>query len=78
LWPFTISKERINPIEATKAGFNGYNDTITNYISDSYQEYLKKAYGSFLKELENYALSELSTKDGLSKRVMGWDCRIKL
>ena len=35
-------KERINPIEATKAGNYKYNNQIANYISDNYQKDLKK------------------------------------
>jgi hypothetical protein len=31
-------KKRVNPIEATKAGFYDYNSQLANYISDPYQE----------------------------------------
>ena len=34
-------KKGINPIEATKAGYHDYNDTIANYISDDYILHLK-------------------------------------
>ena len=37
-------KLRINPIEATKAGENQYNDRVANYVSDEYQEDLKENY----------------------------------
>ncbi len=71
-------QKEINPIEATKAGINTYNDTIVNYISDRHQEYLRESYSSFLSELEKYPMSELTKQDALSARVMVWDCRMKL
>ena len=71
-------QKEINPIEATKAGIDTYNDTIVNYISDGHQEFLRESYISFLSELEKYPLSELTKEDALSARVMEWDCRMKL
>lgn len=71
-------KKGANPIEATKAGFNSYNDTIANYISDSYQETLKEKYDSFLTLLDQYEKSMMSKEQWLSLRVMQWDCSIKL
>ncbi len=71
-------KKGANPIEATKAGFNSYNDTIANYISDDYQELLKEKYRGFLNELNAYEESMMTEAQWLSLRVMRWDCSIKL
>lgn len=71
-------KERINPIEATKAGNFEYNNTIANYISDTYQNELKAEYQNFLNRLNEINLSELTRADQLSLKVMKWDCEIKL
>ena len=71
-------KKAINPIEATKAGFNVYNDTIANYISDAYQAELKTKYKGFLDQLDGYNESMMSKEQWLSLRVMRWDCSIKL
>jgi len=71
-------KKGINPIEATKAGFNKYNDTIANYISDNYQEFLKEEYANFLDQLNAYDESMMTEEQWLSLRVMRWDCSIKL
>lgn len=71
-------KKGANPIEATKAGFHTYNDTIANYISDAYQETLKEKYSSFLTMLDQYDESMVSKEQWLSLRVMRWDCAIKL
>ncbi|WP_273566137.1 DUF885 domain-containing protein [Maribacter halichondriae] len=71
-------KKNINPIEATKAGFEKYNDTIANYISDSYQAHLTEKYSEFLSLLKNYDETMMTQEKWLSLRVMIWDCSIKL
>lgn len=71
-------KKSINPIEATKAGYNAYNDTLANYISDNYIQNLKNEYTYFLDVLTQYDSLEVSPEDWLSIRVMQWDCNLKL
>jgi uncharacterized protein (DUF885 family) len=71
-------KKSINPIEATKAGFSEYNDTIANYISDDYILHLKDRYSYFLDELSKYDSTNVSAADYMSMRVMQWDCAVKL
>ncbi|MEP2278301.1 DUF885 domain-containing protein [Maribacter sp.] len=71
-------KKSINPIEATKAGFSAYNDTIANYISDDYILHLKDRYSYFLEALSAYDSAQVSSADYMSMRVMEWDCKVKL
>ena len=71
-------KKGANPIEATKAGFSDYNDTIANYISDDYQELLKRRYRDFLDQLDAYDQDMMTEEQWLSLRVMRWDCSVKL
>tara|TARA_R110002051_G_scaffold255120_2_gene314223 strand:+ start:59380 stop:61224 length:1845 start_codon:yes stop_codon:yes gene_type:complete len=71
-------KKSINPIEATKAGYSTYNDTIANYISDDYILHLKDRYTYFLEELGKYDSTQISAADYMSMRVMEWDCNVKL
>lgn len=71
-------KKSINPIEATKAGYSAYNDTVANYISDKYILHLKDRYAYFLKKLEQYDSTTVAPIDWMSLRVMKWDCTIKL
>ncbi len=70
-------KKSINPIEATKAGFSKYNDTITNYISHDYQAHLIEKYSFFLDQLSKYDSTSLTPAQWMSLRVMRWDCSIK-
>ena len=71
-------KERINPIEASKAGNFKYNNYIANYISDDYQKDLKKKYTYFLNLLAKIDQEKISETGLLSMKVMEWDCKIKL
>jgi uncharacterized protein (DUF885 family) len=70
-------KKEINPIEATKAGFNEYNNKFANYISTPYQKNLISRYSQFLDELAKYDSTQVSPSQWLSMRVMAWDCQIK-
>lgn len=74
---YTEFKKRINPLEATKAGFNAYNDRVANYVSAPYINYLKESYTRFLNEIDQYDSSQLTVSQWMSLRVMKWDCNIK-
>jgi len=71
-------KKRINPIEATKAGYYEYNDQVANYISTPYLEDLKVSYQNFLNELDRYDSTQVTPAQWMSLQVMRWDCQIKL
>src|SRR6478736_2084214 len=71
-------KKRINPLEATKAGFSEYNDQVANYISTPYQNELIASYSEFLSELKKYDSTMVTPAQQLSMSVMEWDCNIKL
>ena len=70
-------KLRINPIEASKAGENKYNDHIANYISDSYQQDLITNYTQFLDAAGTYDSTSVSPAQWMSLKVLQWDCDIK-
>lgn len=71
-------KKRINPIEATKAGFSEYNNQVANYISTPYQQDLKTNYRRFLDELTKYDSTQMTASQWMSLQVMKWDCTLKL
>lgn len=71
-------KLRINPVEATKAGVNTFNDTLANYISEPYQNDLRANYTSFLKKLDGIDSTTITPSQWLSMQVMEWDCNVKL
>lgn len=71
-------KKRINPIEATKAGFREYNDQVANYVSEPYKKDLLANYTMFLKELSKYDSVSVTPAQWMSMEVMKWDCSIKI
>lgn len=70
-------KKSINPIEATKAGYSAYNDTVANYISIEYQQHLIEEYAKFLNRLAAFDSTQVTAAQWISLRVMQWDCTIK-
>ncbi len=70
-------KKRINPIEATKAGYAEYNGEVANYISTPYQQEMIANYGRFLSEIDQYDSTTLSPSQWMSLQVMKWDCNLK-
>lgn len=70
-------KLQINPIEATKAGYAQFNDTITDYVSEGYQNHLLDAYRTFLSRIEHVDTIGLNETQQLALEVMKWDCAIK-
>lgn len=71
-------KKRINPLEATKAGYAEYNDQVANYISTPYREDLIANYRRYLDELGKYDSTQVTPSQWMSMGVMKWDCNIKL
>jgi len=74
---YTAFKKRINPLEATKAGFNQYNNQVANYVSAPYIKDLTDSYTHFLNEIALYDSTQLTASQWMSLRVMKWDCNIK-
>jgi len=71
-------KKAINPLEATKAGYNEYNGQLANYISAPYLNNLRESYGQFLQAISSIDTTQISAENLLSMKVMQWDCSIKL
>jgi uncharacterized protein (DUF885 family) len=71
-------KKRINPIEATKAGYYEYNGQLSNYITSAYRDDLIKQYTSFLLQIRSIDSTQVSASEWMSLNVMKWDCEIKL
>lgn len=70
-------KLKINPIEGTNAGMEGYNNKLVNYIDTDVQADMIAEYGAFLKAIAAVDPNTLSEADQMSIQVMEWDCKIK-
>lgn len=69
---------KLNPIQATFAGDNRYNDTLPNFLSEEYKLKLKNYFKTYKEKLSHYNDDELTETEKLSKAVMLWDCEINL
>ncbi|WP_046758647.1 DUF885 domain-containing protein [Kordia jejudonensis] len=68
----------LNPLNATFAGINTYNDQFPNFLSDEHHEKMKAHYASFKEELTNFEDASLSESEQLSKEILRWDCDMNL
>ena len=69
---------RLNPLSATFQGDDRYNDTIPNFLSDSYEKALKDYYTEYRAELADFTEDELSEDQKMTKAVLAWECDINL
>ena len=69
---------KLNPINATYAGDNRFNDSFPNFLSDEYREALKAYYSRYLENLSRYNLSTLTDNQKISKEVLKWECQTNL
>lgn len=69
---------RLNPLNATMAGDNRYNDQFPDALSPEYKIQAKAHFASYKAALANYPDSELSDSEKMSKAVLQWDCDVNL
>ncbi|WP_412986061.1 DUF885 domain-containing protein [Pontimicrobium sp. IMCC45349] len=69
---------KLNPINATAAGDNRYNDQFPNFLSSEYQNKLKTHYNNYLEKISHYDDASLSDSEKMSKAVLKWECDINL
>ncbi len=69
---------KLNPVNATVAGDNRYNDQFPNQLSPEYKAELKAYYGKYQDKLNMFDDASLSPTEKLSKAVLAWECEINL
>ena len=69
---------QLNPLNATMAGDNRYNDQFPDVLSSDYKAKIKEYYESYKTQLSNYPDESLSDTEKLSKAVLQWDCDVNL
>ncbi|MDU8886893.1 DUF885 domain-containing protein [Yeosuana sp. MJ-SS3] len=68
----------LNPLNATQAGDNRFNDQLPNFLSEDYKAKKKAYYNKYKKALSDIDESQLSDTEKMSKAVLLWDCEINL
>jgi len=69
---------KLNPMMATFAGDNRYNDQFPNPLDPANIETVKKHYQSYLDQLAAMDESSLSETEVMTKAILEWECNINL
>lgn len=68
----------LNPLAATFAGDNRYNDQFPNPLDTTQIAKVKAFYEEYKEALKSYPDSELSESEQMSKAILAWECDINL
>ena len=69
---------KLNPLVATMAGDNRYNDQFPNILNDAFVSDIKKHFEKYKAALANFDDSALSESELMSKAILSWECDINL
>jgi len=69
---------KLNPLNATFAGDNRYNDQFPNILNDEVVEGFKAYYTKYLTQLKEINDEDLSETEKLTKAILKWDCELNL
>ena len=75
---YNEGKLKLNPISATYAGDNRYNDQFPNVLSDEYQQKAKAFFTEYKNKLAGIDNAQLNENEQMSKAVLAWDCDMAL
>lgn len=75
---YNEGKLELNPINATYAGKNQYNDQFPNFLSDEYALKAKEFFTNYKTKLEEFPDNTLTESQQMSKAVLNWDCDMML
>ncbi|WP_298519201.1 DUF885 family protein [uncultured Kordia sp.] len=68
----------LNPLNATFAGDNTYDDQFPNLLSEEYHEKAKAYYTKYKDTLKNFDETNLKEGEAMSKEILYWDCDMNL
>lgn len=69
---------KLNPLIATMAGDNRYNDQFPDVLSAEFKAKAKAHFESYKAVLDTYPDENLSESEKMSKAVLTWDCNVNL
>lgn len=69
---------KLNPLKATMAGDNRYNNSFPNSLSDEHQAALKAYFSKYLEQVQGFQDKDLTESEQLSKAILSWECEINL
>ncbi|MDO6744586.1 DUF885 domain-containing protein [Tenacibaculum soleae] len=75
---YNEGKLQLNPINATFAGDNRFNDQFPNTLSENYQTKNNDFYKNYKSKLADFKDIDLTESQQMSKAVLDWDCDMAL
>ena len=75
---YNEGKLQLNPINATFAGDNRFNDQFPNFLSDEYQQKSNTFFTDYKTKLASFKDADLNESQQMSKAVLDWDCDMAL
>ncbi|WP_440067255.1 DUF885 domain-containing protein [Tenacibaculum discolor] len=75
---YNEGKLQLNPVNATFAGDNRFNDQFPNTLSDEYQAKSNEFFKNYKEKLNNFKDADLNESQQMSKSVLDWDCDMAL
>lgn len=69
---------QLNPIGATFAGDNRYNDQFPDFLSDEFGQKAKAFYQKYATELNDFKDESLTADQKTSKAILAWDTKMTL
>ena len=68
----------LNPLTATFAGDNRFNDQFPNVLSEDHLANVKAYYNNYNEKLKSFDDSNLSDSEKMTKAILQWECDINL
>ena len=75
---FSEEGYKLNPLTATSAGDNRFNDQLPNFLSEDFKSEVKAYYTKYKDLIAEIDTSNLSSTEKMSLEVLKWDCDINL
>ncbi len=75
---YNEGKLQLNPVSATFAGDNRFNDQFPNTLSDKYQAKSNEFFKNYKEKLNTFKDADLTESQQMSKAVLDWDCDMAL
>ena len=75
---YNEGKLKLNPLNATFAGDNRFNNQFPNFLAEDYQKKSKEFFTTYKTKLASFKNTDLTESEQMSKAVLDWDCNMAL
>ncbi len=69
---------QLNPLSATFAGDNRFNDTLPNFLTPEFEDQYKAYYTKYKSQLSEYQDATLTDSEKMTIAILNWECDINL